>query len=236
MKASRNAISFLPFAVCIACLATLPGCASSSKFSEGMGNMADKALETIGYKKPDLPALPPMPPIPEAAKPPRPMRLQLAASEALNTEPQGRSLSLVVRVYKLRNTSAFMSAPYDGFGDPAKEKQMLGEDLIDVKEIILSPGHKRALTEKWAREATHVGVVGLFREPAPKRWRYVFDLEELKSDEQQFVVGAHACAFSVASGTPVGFDETTRRLQPADCAPPGPLAPMRPLLTQENKL
>lgn len=169
--------------------------------------------------------MPAMPPIPEAAKPPRPMRLQVAASDALNTDPQGRSLSLVVRVYKLRNTNAFMNAPHDAFGDAAKEKQALGEDLVDVKEVILSPGQRRAIAEKWAREAAYVGVVGLFRDPAPKRWRYAFELDELTSDDQQFVIGAHACAFSIAFGTPVGFGEALRRMQSADCAPPGPLTP-----------
>jgi type VI secretion system protein VasD len=225
MNALRYAPQFLRLAACMVLACTLSGC-GTTKFSEGMGNMADKALETIGYKKPDLPPLPPMPtppPIPESAKPPRPMRLQVASSDALNTDPEGRSLSLVVRVYKLRNTSNFMNAPYDGFGDPAKEKQMLGEDLVDVKEVILSPGQRRSLNEKWAREASYVGIVGLFREPAPKRWRYAFELEELKSDDQQFLVGAHACAFSIAFGTPVGFDETLRRMQSADCAPPGSL-------------
>ena len=54
--------------------------------------------------------------------------------------------------------------------------------------------------------------MALFREPAPRRWRYVFDLEELKSDDQQFVVGAHACAFSVASGTPVGIEREVAEL------------------------
>lgn len=234
MTALRKATSIALIAACTVLVATLSACTTPAKLGEGMGNMADKALETIGFKKPELPPVPPLPPTPEAAKPPRPMRLQLAASEALNTDPQGHSLSLVVRVYKLRNTSAFLSAPYDGFGDPVKEKQMLGEDLIEIKEIILPPGQKRVMSEKWAREATHVGVVGLFREPAPKRWRYVFELDELKSGEQQFVLGAHACAFSIAYGTPVGVDETVLRLQPADCAPPGPLAPLRPALTQKR--
>ena len=190
--------------------------------------MADKALETIGFKKPELPAPPPLPPIPESAKPPRPMRLQVAASDALNLDPQERSLSLVVRVYKLRNVSAFQSTPYDAFGDAAKEKQALGDDLVEVKEVILAPGQKRTLSEKWAREATHVGVVGLFREPAPRRWRFAFELDELKSDEQQFLLGAHACAFSVAFGTPVGLDAAGLRLQSADCAPSGRLPVSRP--------
>lgn len=193
-----------------------------------MGSIADTALEAIGFKKPEPPARPP-PPIPEAAQAPRPLRLQVAASDALNLDPQERSLSLVVRVYKLRNISAFQRTPYDAFGDAIKEKQALGDDLIEARELVLAPGQKRTLSEKWAREATHVGVVGLFRAPAQRRWRFAFELDELKSDEQQFLLGAHACGFSVAFGTPVGLEAAALRFQSADCSPPRRLPPSRPM-------
>lgn len=200
--------------------ATLTGCAGLSKvgdgfskFGEGIGNMGDKALETIGFKKPELPAAPELP---ESAKPARQMKLRLAASDSLNVDNTGRSLSLVVRIYKLRSHTAFLNAPYETFGNAAKEKEALADDLIESREVVLLPGQQQEISERWAREATHLGVVALFRAPAPQRWRYAFELETLQLDPG-FVLGAHACALSVASGQPVGTTPAAMKLISSTC-------------------
>lgn len=191
----------------------LGGCETVSKVGEGFGNMGDKALEVIGFKKPELPTLPELP---ESAKPARKLKLRIAASDSLNVDSAGRSLSLVVRVYKLRSPTAFLNAPYETFGNNAKEKELLGDDIIESREILLLPGQRQEINERWAREATHVGVVGLFRAPSPQRWRYAFELETFQLDEG-FVLGAHSCALSVASGAPVGLTESAMKLLPATC-------------------
>jgi type VI secretion system protein VasD len=203
----RFAVIFL-----MASALALPGC-STTKLGESLGNMSDKALETIGFKKPETPSLPELP---EAAKPARRMKLRLAASESLNVDNNGRSLSLVVRIYKLRSPAAFLNAPQDIFGNIAKEREVLGDELIDSREVVLLPGQQQQISERWAREATHVGIVGLFRAPALQRWRYAFELETFQLDEG-FVLGAHACGFSVASGEPVNGSRTTFKLNPVDC-------------------
>jgi type VI secretion system protein VasD len=186
----------------------LTGCQTVGKLGEGLGNMGDKALETIGFKKPEAPQLPELP---ESAKPARRMKLKLAASDSLNVDSSGRSLSLVVRVYKLRSTTAFLNAPYETFGNNAKEKEALADELIESREIVLLPGQQQQINERWAREATHVGIVALFRAPAPQRWRYAFELETFQLD-QGFVLGAHACTLSIASGEPVGVSSAAMKL------------------------
>lgn len=192
----------------------LVGCETASKLGEGFGNMGDKALETIGFKKPDVPQVPELP---ESAKPARRLKLRLAASDSLNVDTAGRSLSLVVRVYKLRSPAAFLNAPYETFGNAIKEKEMLADELIESREIVLLPGQQQQINERWAREATHIGVVALFRAPAAQRWRYAFELETFQLDEG-FVLGAHACALSVASGEPVGITRAAMTLNNTACA------------------
>lgn len=195
----------------------LSACASiqggAQKFGEGLGNMGDKALETIGFKKPEVPQ---MPELPEAAKPARPMTLRLAASDSLNVDAAGRSLSLVVRVYKLRGATAFLNAPQETFGNNKQEKDALGDELIESREIVLLPGQQQRISERWAREATHIGVVALFRAPAPHRWRYAFELENFQLIDG-LVLGAHACAMSVASGQPVGVPTSALKLSSSTC-------------------
>lgn len=193
---------------------TLAACASMDKLGEGFGNMGDKALETIGFKKPEMPKAPELP---EAAKPARSMKLRLAASDSLNVDAAGRSLSLVVRVYKLRAPTTFLSAPQDTFGNNTKEKDGLGDELIESREIVLLPGQQVQINERWAREATHVGVVALFRAPSPQRWRYVFELDAIPQDPG-LVLGAHACALSIASGHPAGVAPSTSKLSTSACA------------------
>ena len=176
--------------------------------------MGDKALETIGFKKPEVPQAPELP---ESAKPARRMKLHLAASDSLNVDAAGRSLSLVVRIYKLRSPTAFLNAPYETFGNSTKEKEALADDLIESRELVLLPGQQQQINERWAREATHVGVVGLFRAPAAQRWRYAFELETFQLD-QGFVLGAHACTLSIASGEPVGLTSAAMKLNSTACA------------------
>jgi len=192
----------------------LTGCQTVGKLGEGLGNMGDKALETIGFKKPDVPQAPELP---ESAKPARRMKLRLAASDSLNVDSSGRSLSLVVRIYKLRSTTAFLNAPYETFGNSAKEKEALADELIESREVVLLPGQQQQINERWAREATHVGIVALFRAPAPQRWRYAFELETFQLDEG-FVLGAHACTLSIAMGEPVGVSSAAMKLNSTACA------------------
>ncbi|HEY0819459.1 MAG TPA: type VI secretion system lipoprotein TssJ [Rhizobacter sp.] len=195
----------------------LAGCASvqsgAQKFGEGLGNMGEKALETIGFKKPELPQTPELP---ESAKPARTMALRLAASDSLNVDAAGRSLSLVVRVYKLRSASAFLNAPQEAFGNTNKEKETLADELIESREFVLLPGQQQRISERWSRDATHVGVVALFRAPAPHRWRYAFELENFQLGDG-LVLGAHACALSVAAGQPVGVPASALKLSTSMC-------------------
>ena len=204
----------LTHATALCAILALAGCETASKLGEGLGNMGDKALETIGFKKPEVPQAPELP---ESAKPARPMKLRLAASDSLNVDAAGRSLSLVVRIYKLRSPTAFLNAPYETFGNSTKEKEALADDLIESRELVLLPGQQQQINERWAREATHVGVVGLFRAPAAQRWRYAFELETFQLD-QGFVLGAHACTLSIASGEPVGLTSAAMKLNSTACA------------------
>lgn len=201
-------------AIALIAVLGLAGCETAGKLGEGFGNMGDKALETIGFKKPEVPQAPELP---ESAKPARRLKLRLAASDSLNVDAAGHSLSLVVRIYKLRNPTAFLNAPYETFGNGTKEKEILADELIESREIVLLPGQRQQISERWAREATHVGVVALFRAPAPQRWRYAFELETFQLDEG-FVLGAHACTLSVASGEPVGITSAAMKLSSTACA------------------
>lgn len=156
--------------------ALLAGCAAAP--------LASAALQMIGLKDKAE--------VPDAQKPPRQIAIRLQAAGDLNTDAAGRPLALVARIYKLRQNAAFEQAPYDSFLSAQKEKEALGADLLEVKEVMLIPGQRYEAAEKVSREAYYVGVVALFRAPSPRHWR--LDFEAGAAEKSGIDVKAGACA------------------------------------------
>lgn len=194
LRQSRIASSIGSWLALIALL-SLSACETTTKTFDSLGNLKDKALEVTGIKTPDAA-------LPDAALPARRIPLSLLASPSLNTDEDGNSLALVVRLYKLKSVETFMSAPYQAFASPESERQRLGEDLIEVREIQLVPGQQVNLIEKVAREAGYLGVVALYRAPSPQHWKLAFaaDAAQLTG----VTLAAHACALGVVRGQPYG--------------------------------
>lgn len=172
----------------------LTGCAGGS------------ALEMIGLRKP--------PELADALKPARNVPIRLHAASKLNVDAQGRPLSLLARIYKLRQDAAFRQAPFDAFLTAQKERDALGADLIDVKEVMLVPGQRYELVEKVSREAYFVGVVALFHSPAPQRWRLVY--AAVDAAHGGITVGVHGCALSNGAGASA-LGSGAKLLSPVPC-------------------
>jgi type VI secretion system protein VasD len=177
--------------ICLASCVVLSSCSSTALVSAA-GKVAGIALEATGLKKPEVPE------IPDLQKPPRNVSLKLHAGENLNAGSADKSLSLVAKIYKLKQTEAFYAAPYDAFLSPEKEKQALGTDLLEVREISLVPGQLYEVIEKVSRESSYIGVVTLFRTPAPQRWRAAFASKD--AETSGITLGIHACSVTLGKG------------------------------------
>lgn len=187
--------------LCLLALFAVAGCAGG-----GIASITGAALEATGMRK--------MPELPDAQKPPRTVALRLHAAEQLNVDAHGRPLALLARIYKLRRSAAFEQAPFDAFLDPQKEKEALGADLIEVREVMLVPGQHYEVNEKVSREAQFVGVVALFHAPAPQRWRLAFGAAE--AEKTGMTIGAHACSLSASQSGAATLADTTK-LSPVHC-------------------
>ncbi|MES2162742.1 MAG: type VI secretion system lipoprotein TssJ [Pseudomonadota bacterium] len=163
-------------------LLALQGCAA--------GSIASAAMEIAGIRKP--------PELPDAQKPPRSVAIRLHASQNLNAGAGSQPLALAARIYKLRQTAAFQQMPFNGFLSAQEERDLLGNDLLEVKEVMLIPGQRYEIVEKVTREAYFIGVVALFRSPAEQRWRLAFAAGD--AEKSGITVGLHACAMSVGGG------------------------------------
>ncbi|UIN21251.1 type VI secretion system lipoprotein TssJ [Herbaspirillum frisingense] len=169
----------------------LSGCAAVGAAST-VGQVAKSTMEALGLKKPDAPE------VPDSMKQPRPVFVKLHASKALNLDAQQRPLALVVKIYRLKQNISFQQASYETFLSPQKEKELLGADLLEVKEVTLVPGQRYEAVEKVSYEAGYVGVVALFLNPAQQRWRLAFKADE--AEKKGITVGLQSCSLTVGAG------------------------------------
>lgn len=185
-------------------LMSLAGCAAIGAVSS-VAQVASFALGVAGITKPSDP---------NATKD---MPLKIQAGSALNTDVSNHSFSVVIRIYQLKQSSAFQQAFYNIFLDPLKEKEAFGSDVIAVKEIALIPGQTFISTEKISGTTDSIGIVALFHAPASARWKLTFPTKDLT--RTGIVLGVSACSITVASGTTLEYSAATKNLLklPANC-------------------
>lgn len=153
----------------------------------GSNGLAARAMEASGLRKP--------PALPDAQGAPRNVALRLHASPKLNADKRGQPLALSVRLYQLRQKDAFEQAPYSAFLNPQAERESLGPDLLEVREIMLVPGQRYEVLEKLGRETGYLAVVALFQRPAEGRWRSAVAAAD--AERSGLTLGLHACAMTV---------------------------------------
>lgn len=187
--------------IVIAGLLALQGCAA--------GSIAGAALQIAGVQKP--------PELPDAQKPPRTVALRLHAAHNLNAGKAPQPMALATRIYKLRQTAAFQQMNFNAFLNAQTERELLGNDLLEVKEVMLIPGQRYEVAEKVTREAYFIGVVALFQAPAEQRWRLSFAAAD--AEKSGITVGLHACAMSIGAGAPAttAVNETGKPLAAVRC-------------------
>lgn len=170
-------------------------------------------MELVGLKKPALPENIPK----ELPVLPRKVALRMHAGDLLNTDDQGRSLSIVARVYKLRSSTAFLQLPYEAFSNTSvvDRSSPLSQDVVEMREITLTPGQRHEVIETVPVDATYVAVIALFRTPAPQRWRFVFETKGAATTG--ITLGLHGCAMSVAEGQPMDTAPEMARLAGVRC-------------------
>jgi type VI secretion system protein VasD len=194
-------------------MSAMSGCGTTQS-----GGTVDKALDLVGLQRPSL--TPPTGSVEAAAKGAPALNkvtIRLHAGDVLNTTADGRSLSVVARIYKLRDRTAFEQISYDTLQEPRSTAAPADwvRDVVETKEIVLTPGQKYEAIETVPAEAPYVAVVALFRSPAPQRWRFIFDTKS--AAQTGLTLGVHACALSVAAGQPLGATPDALRLAGVRC-------------------
>ena len=105
---------------------------------------------------------------------PASLDVTIEGAPRLNPDEDGQSLPTVVRVYQLRSTGKLDAAEFDALY--RSDKAVLGEDLLQVDELTVSPGERVHRSLPRAAEARAVAAVAVVRRPFGAAWRAAVEL------------------------------------------------------------
>ncbi len=126
-------------------------------------------LGGIGCGKPKVPR-----PLPSVK-----IAVEGEATSTINRDANGDPLSVVVRVYHLKDKAEFSKLTFDLVTSGRTDQELLGADFIDRSEFVIVPGTLARETANLAPGTKYIGVVAFFRKPDPNYWRYLVSLEQL---------------------------------------------------------
>ena len=131
-----------------------------------------------------------------SAPKPAKVSLNLVASNSVNPDLEGRPSPVVVQVYRIRAADAFNNARFFELYDDAE--QVLGQDLVGVREIEMSPDSKRTLSvEGMTADTRYIGVLAAYRDIDEARWRAI--VETPSGEKLDFQVALDALSVAVTS-------------------------------------
>lgn len=87
----------------------------------------------------------------------------------VNPDQAGRPSPIVVRVFELRSLAAFQRA--DFFSLWEKDRELLGGELINREEYVLSPGERKPFNRQIQADTRYIGVIAAFRDLQRASWR-----------------------------------------------------------------
>jgi type VI secretion system protein VasD len=102
------------------------------------------------------------------------VNMALVADPNLNPDSSGQPLSVVVRIYQLKDKGRLETADYNSIWK--SDRETLSEDFLDRQERIVQPDAQEILEIKAHPMAAYLGVVALFQNPVGDTWRKVIPI------------------------------------------------------------
>lgn len=109
----------------------------------------------------------------------RSLAVQIEAAGDINPDARGRASPLVLRLYELDSTSAFMSSDFLSLFE--RDQATLGSALVSRDEWTVTPGQKLELQRPLQGRTRHLGAVAAFRDLERSVWRAAIDPAALGS-------------------------------------------------------
>lgn len=138
--------------------------------------------------------------------------IRTEGASVLNRDDKGRSLSVVVRIYQLRDANEFSRLTFDLLAQGRPEAQLLGPALIDKTDVVVVPGSAYVSPGQLHNETRYVGVVGFFRNPDPFYWRQLVPAGAVRS--KGLIIRASDCFLTLGEVEPLVLPGWSPSLQP----------------------
>jgi type VI secretion system protein VasD len=130
-------------------------------------------------------------------KQPAKVNIVLNAANNVNPDAGGQALSVVVRIYQLKDKGRFESADYNAIWK--SDKETLSEDLLERQERMIQPGTKEMLEIQTNSQANYIGAVALFRNPSGDSWRKIIPIS--KNTTQKIGLTLREQTIEIVSGS-----------------------------------
>lgn len=97
------------------------------------------------------------------------MTLTVNATSGVNPDDQKRAAPIIVRVYELKDASAFNEADFFSLQD--KDKAALADDLVVRDQFQMRPGETKTIKREAQQATTVLGVIAAYRDLPNSVWR-----------------------------------------------------------------
>lgn len=116
--------------------------------------------------------------------------VELVTDSRLNPDEQGRPLSMVLKVYELKQREQFDQLSLVDLAREHDEQRLLGGDLVTKHELMLMPGAYRPMQWVLQPETRVIAWVAFYRNPEAKPWRQVVPVPVRMDTSHRLIVGA----------------------------------------------
>lgn len=108
--------------------------------------------------------------------------IRAAGDKVINRDEGGNALSVVVRLYQLKDRKAFSKLTLEELSSGKSDEELLGSDLVNRSEVVVMPGQRATHAAQLLPDARFVGVVAMFRQPDLDHWRYLVPADRIRSN------------------------------------------------------
>ena len=123
-----------------------------------------------------------------AGCPKEPVRVNMVLNASTNVNPDaaGQALSVVVRVYQLKDKGRIEAADYNALWK--SDRETLSDDLLERQERVVQPGTQEMLEIQANPMANYIAAVALFRNPSGDTWRRIIPISKNKAQKLTFTL------------------------------------------------
>jgi type VI secretion system protein VasD len=132
---------------------------------------------------------------------PTPYEIRGNADPVINRDIMGNPLSVVVRLYQLKQSKEFNQLTFDLVSSNRSDAELFGDSLLKRSEIVLVPGTSHSSTETLLADTKYLGVVAFFRRPDAHYWRFLIDADQIRKKGLSFRV--RDCYITLKDNTPL---------------------------------